>query len=128
LFSSSEAGSEKPSPNVSRNASFQSNSPPTVTISSQVTSSGPPSITSVASSTVSTTSSNGSQLQPQPQQPKQSIKVQKRSKLDNPKTVTTLMGGRGYINWRRSQAIKVTNYNAIITFIWLALLILGWEA
>lgn len=106
-FSSSEAGSERPSPNVSRNASFQSNSPATVTSSSQVMSSGPPSINSVASSTVSS-SSTGSQPQPQPPQPaKQPLKMPNRPKVDNPKTVTTLMGGRGYINWRRSQVQKM---------------------
>jgi len=101
-FSSSEAGSERPSPNVSRNASFQSNSAVAVTSSSQVLSSGTPSIISVASS-----SSLGSQMQfqSQTQTAKQQLKTPNRPKLDNPKTVTTLMGGRGYINWRRSQVV-----------------------
>ena len=46
-------------------------------------------------------------------------------KLDAPKTVTTLMGGRGYINWRRvavekqrtSALAQINNYDAFLV-IW----------
>jgi Rho guanine nucleotide exchange factor 10 len=108
--SSSEAGSERPSPNVSRNASFQSNSAATISVT-PATNSGPPSITSVASSAASSSisSSSSSQQHAAPTashtQPSQS-KTPARPKLDNPKTVTTLMGGRGYINWRRAAVEK----------------------
>ena len=116
--SSSEAGSERPSPNVSRNASFQSNSATTISVT-PASNSGPPSITSVASSAASScmSSSSCSQQQQQQQQQQQNVasashnatsqsKTPARPKLDNPKTVTTLMGGRGYINWRRAAVEK----------------------
>merc|ERR1719266_31656 len=48
--SSSEAGSERPSPNVSRNASFQSNGGSSTVSSPPPTSSGPASITSTTTS------------------------------------------------------------------------------
>jgi Rho guanine nucleotide exchange factor 10 len=106
--SSSEAGSERPSPSVSRNASFQS--------------------TGTTSSVSSLNGAPTQQQQPQPQQQqeqpqqqppplqqsaevsqvvteedkKAASKSAKKRKLDAPKTVTTLMGGRGYINWRRA--------------------------
>ena len=112
--SSSEAGSERPSPNVSRNASFQSTSAAALSAATPaVTNSGPPSITSVASSVASSSVSSSASTSSHPhsvtpashsQQPQG--KTPARPKMDNPKTVTTLMGGRGYINWRRAQVEK----------------------
>lgn len=90
--SSSEAGSERPSPNVSRNASFQSNGgsiaspqPPIAT----PTNSGPASLT-----TLTTTTTHVVRWKDHP------------NKMEAPKTVITLMGGRGYINWRRASVEK----------------------
>ncbi len=117
--SSSEAGSERPSPNISRNASFQSNGAPSSSASSSVmtgpasmpgggaiptpgasastASSGPASLGSLATVTTTTTT--------------QVVKFGKGNHpnsrvLDAPKTVVTLMGGRGYINWRRANVEK----------------------
>ena len=105
--SSSEAGSERPSPNVSRNASFQSTSAATISVTSTTNSnSGPPSITSMASSTVSSSASTNSNNANVTSQQQTASKTPSRPKMDNPKTVTTLMGGRGYINWRRAQVEK----------------------
>ncbi len=107
--SSSEAGSERPSPSVSRNASFQSTG--TTASVSSLNAAPPP---------------QQQQPQPQPQQQQPASPEQqpeaaaaaeeekkasntnsaKRKKLDAPKTVTTLMGGRGYINWRRASVEK----------------------
>ena len=92
--SSSESGSERPSPCVSRNASFQS------------------------------TSSNENPTQPMPPLPKPPSKSE-IPKMDAPKTVTTLMGGRGYINWRRASLEKqrtaalaqINNFDAFLV-IW----------
>ena len=141
--SSSEAGSERPSPNVSRNASFQSNGQP-VTISPLATNcsshtmntsatmnkvEGSNSITS-SSSTISTLSVNSKlnyvskQMHPNPPLPPPTPKAD-IPKLDAPKTVTTLMGGRGYINWRRvavekqrtSALAQINNYDAFLV-IW----------
>jgi Rho guanine nucleotide exchange factor 10 len=103
--SSSEAGSERPSPNVSRNASFQSNSAATTSMT-PATTSGPSSIGSVASSsTASTSSAHAASASAAASQASQG-KAPARPKMDNPKTVTTLMGGRGYINWRRTAVEK----------------------
>ena len=104
--SSSEAGSERPSPNVSRNASFQSNSPAATISVTPATNSGPPSITSVASSAASSSVSSSSHSNATPATQTSQSKTPARPKLDNPKTVTTLMGGRGYINWRRATVEK----------------------
>ena len=141
--SSSEAGSERPSPNVSRNASFQSNGQPMTTsplatncssqaVNTQAT------LTKVAisnlaissSSTSSVSSVNGKpnsigkQMQPNPPLPAPTPKAD-IPKIDAPKTVTTLMGGRGYINWRRvavekqrtSALAQINNYDAFLV-IW----------
>ena len=118
--SSSESGSERPSPCVSRNASFQSNHSCAssgvvthhgggggLTVSSSVAAGQ-----SMTSSTVSQSSSTDHhatssahippmhRLQPVPPLPKPPAKTD-IPKMETPKTVTTLMGGRGYINWRR---------------------------
>ena len=110
--SSSEAGSERPSPNVSRNASFQSNSAATISVT-PASNSGPPSITSVASSVASSSVSSAASTSSHPHNVTMAShsqtsqgKTPARPKMDNPKTVTTLMGGRGYINWRRAQVEK----------------------
>lgn len=95
--SSSEAGSERPSPNVSRNASFQSTSTePSTTTPSEGSGSSPVN-DKAKSETVTkrsndTTKSNGSS--------------KSRKKQESARTVTTLMGGRGYINWRRTAIEK----------------------
>lgn len=89
--SSSEAGSERPSPSVSRNASFQSNGGVVAAAATPTSSSssGPASITSTMTTTT------------------QVVKVKDHpTKLDTPKTIITLMGGRGYINWRRASVEK----------------------
>ena len=125
--SSSEAGSERPSPSVSRNASFQSTG--TASVSSlSFTQPASTSSTSSASSaagsshsqqgqsqesqTTSPTSTTGTQSPPEeveeakkPAGDSNSAKRMKK-KLEAPKTVTTLMGGRGYINWRRTSVEK----------------------
>ena len=101
--SSSEPGSERPSPNVSRNASFQSSngscsvvsSPPPPPLNSN---SGPASITSTCTggglTTLTTTTTHVVRWKDHP------------NKMEAPKTVITLMGGRGYINWRRASIEK----------------------
>ena len=141
--SSSEAGSERPSPNVSRNASFQSNGQPMTTsplatncsshgINTQVATNKIDGGSSVASSssTVSTLSVNSKlnyaskQMHPNPPLPAPTPKAD-IPKLDAPKTVITLMGGRGYINWRRvavekqrtSALAQINNYDAFLV-IW----------
>ena len=141
--SSSEAGSERPSPNVSRNASFQSNGQPMTTsplatnCSSQsvntqatLTKVDISNLTISSSSTSSISSVNckptsiGKQMQPNPPLPAPTPKAD-IPKLDAPKTVTTLMGGRGYINWRRvavekqrtSALAQINNYDAFLV-IW----------
>merc|ERR1712173_149069 len=98
--SSSEAGSERPSPNVSRNASFQSNSGGSVASPPppQQISSGPASITSTTSTALTTlTTTTTTQVVKWKDHP---------NKMEAPKTVITLMGGRGYINWRRASVEK----------------------
>ena len=97
--SSSEAGSERPSPNVSRNASFQSNSGGSVASPPPPpTPSGPASITSTTSTTLTTlTTTTTTQVVKWKDHP---------NKMEAPKTVITLMGGRGYINWRRASVEK----------------------
>jgi len=99
--SSSEAGSERPSPNVSRNASFQSNGGSSTVSSPPPTNSGPTSITSTSTSvaggaltTLTTTTTQVVRWKDHP------------NKMEAPKTVITLMGGRGYINWRRASVEK----------------------
>ena len=141
--SSSEAGSERPSPNVSRNASFQSNGQPMTTsplatncssqgINTHATINKAEAINSVtsSSSTISNLSVNskltyvGRQMHPTPPLPAQTPKAD-IPKLDAPKTVITLMGGRGYINWRRvavekqrtSALAQINNYDAFLV-IW----------
>ena len=141
--SSSEAGSERPSPNVSRNASFQSNGQPMTTsplatncssqpINTQASLTKVDGLHSVAStsSTISVSSVNAistnvnKQMQPNPPLPAPTPKAD-MPKLDAPKTVTTLMGGRGYINWRRvavekqrtSALAQINNYDAFLV-IW----------
>lgn len=141
--SSSEAGSERPSPNVSRNASFQSNGQPMTTsplatnCSSQKATTNSSLSKVDASNSVSSNSSTISilsvncksnfrekQLQPSPPLPAPTPKAD-LPKLDAPKTVTTLMGGRGYINWRRvavekqrtSALAQINNYDAFLV-IW----------
>merc|ERR1719282_1592872 len=99
--SSSEAGSERPSPNVSRNASFQSNGCPS-SISSpappSMLNSGPASVTSTTSTVLTTmTTTTTTQVVRWKDHP---------NKMEAPKTVITLMGGRGYINWRRASVEK----------------------
>ena len=141
--SSSEAGSERPSPNVSRNASFQSNGQPMTTSplatncsshavnthaslskvdgSNQIVPNAP----SVSVASASNKSNYiGKQMQPQPPLPAPTPKAD-LPKLDAPKTVITLMGGRGYINWRRvavekqrtSALAQINNYDAFLV-IW----------
>ena len=140
--SSSEAGSERPSPNVSRNASFQSNGQPMTTsplatnCSSHAVNShvplakvdgGPsslPSASSISTGTFNCPTSTVKQLQPNPPLPPPTPKAD-LPKLDARKTVTTLMGGRGYINWRRAAVEKqrtaalaqINNYDAFLV-IW----------
>merc|ERR1711899_632555 len=99
--SSSEAGSERPSPNVSRNASFQSNGGSSTVSSPPPTNSGPTSITSTSTSvaggaltTLTTTTTQVVRWKDHP------------NRMEAPKTVITLMGGRGYINWRRASVEK----------------------
>ena len=129
--SSSEAGSERPSPSVSRNASFQSTGTASVsslsfqpTTSSSAGSSHSQQGQSQESQTSpSTTGTSGTQSPPEQEPPEcegdkskgsagggggsssNSAKRMKK-KLEAPKTVTTLMGGRGYINWRRTSVEK----------------------
>ena len=63
-------------------------------------------------------------MQPQPPLPAPTPKAD-LPKLDAPKTVITLMGGRGYINWRRvavekqrtSALAQINNYDAFLV-IW----------
>lgn len=101
--SSSEAGSERPSPNVSRNASFQSNGGSTTTICSPAPpmslppNSGPSSISSTATNGAFLTTTTTTQVVRWKDHP---------NKMEAPKTVITLMGGRGYINWRRASVEK----------------------
>lgn len=96
--SSSEAGSERPSPCVSRNASFQSTA--TTSSSSSTTVSDPP-----RSSGASCADSSDQKDAP-PQQESTPPKKKRLAKHEQPKTITTLMGGRGYINWRRTNLEK----------------------
>lgn len=142
--SSSESGSERPSPCVSRNASFQSNHSCAssgvvthhgggggLTVSTSVAAGQ-----SMTSSTVSQSSSTDHhatssahippmhRLQPVPPLPKPPAKTD-IPKMETPKTVTTLMGGRGYINWRRTTLEKqrtaalaqINNFDAFLV-IW----------
>ena len=99
--SSSEAGSERPSPNVSRNASFQSNGGSSSIASPApppLLNSGPASITSTTSTVLTTmTTTTTTQVVRWKDHP---------NKMEAPKTVITLMGGRGYINWRRASVEK----------------------
>ena len=172
--SSSEAGSERPSPSVSRNASLKSqggvsvnslnnnsnpHSLPHHSHHSHGGGSGHESLTSslsspaagAASSSASSSESGHSSLPPlsnshpstplkrcsssssqqqhagsPPSGDANSSAVSKaRKKLDVPRTVTTLMGGRGYINWRRNAGEKqraaamaaVNNFDAFLV-IW----------
>ena len=83
-----------------------------------------------SSSTISNLSVNskltyvGRQMHPTPPLPAQTPKAD-IPKLDAPKTVITLMGGRGYINWRRvavekqrtSALAQINNYDAFLV-IW----------
>ncbi|TRY79106.1 hypothetical protein TCAL_02839 [Tigriopus californicus] len=127
--SSSEAGSERPSPNVSRNASVKSqgtasvhslpqHEPLTPSHSSPLSggshaSSGPSShdgqlnsnsLPATPHKPALKASQSSPAAGPQEAQP---VSVSKaRKKLDAPRTVTTLMGGRGYINWRRASVEK----------------------
>ena len=124
--SSSEAGSERPSPNVSRNASFQSQQSggsgctvsslnpsingPVVSTSSpshhssvQQTTSLP---TPIASPEESSSSSQSTGAVPKASSVASGPSPAARKKQDAPRTVTTLMGGRGYINWRRASVEK----------------------
>ena len=131
--SSSEAGSERASPSVSRNASFQSTGTASVSSLSfqpQTSSASQPNSQGqsqdqtspqAAAGTGSSSNSSGSAT-PSPEQDVEcdadkskaaaaaaggsnSAKRMKK-KLEAPKTVTTLMGGRGYINWRRTSMEK----------------------
>ena len=102
--SSSEAGSERPSPNVSRNASFQSNGGSSTVSSPPPTSSGPASITST---TASSSASAGGALTTLTTTTTQVVRWKDHpNKMEAPKTVITIMGGRGYINWRRASVEK----------------------
>ena len=121
--SSSEAGSERPSPSVSRNASFQSTGTASVSSLSFTQPTSTSSASSAAGSShsqqgqsqesqTSPTSTTGTQSPPEeveetkkPAGDSNSAKRMKK-KLEAPKTVTTLMGGRGYINWRRTSVEK----------------------
>jgi Rho guanine nucleotide exchange factor 10 len=119
--SSSEAGSERPSPNVSRNASFQSNGgngnghPPALQ-QSQSAPVEPQPAAKPAEAPAPTAA-------PKACEPLSSS-AKLRKKLDAPKTVTTLMGGRGYINWRRASVEKqrtaahavINNCDAFLVF------------
>ena len=88
---SSETGSERASPNVSRNASFASNQ------------SSYHSAAEVAASSSSSVS-RGSSCRVNEQQ--RSDQQTDKDKEDKPRTVTTLMGGRGYIQWRSAHVEK----------------------
>ena len=102
-ISSSEAGSERPSPNVSRNASFQSNGGSSTVSSPPPTSSGPASITSTTTSSAAT----GGALTTLTTTTTQVVRWKDHpNKMEAPKTVITIMGGRGYINWRRASVEK----------------------
>ena len=121
--SSSEAGSERPSPSVSRTASFQSTGTASVSSLSFTQPTSTSSASSAAGSShsqqgqsqesqTSPTSTTGTQSPPEeveeakkPAGDSNSAKRMKK-KLEAPKTVTTLMGGRGYINWRRTSVEK----------------------
>ena len=104
--SSSEAGSERPSPNVSRNASFQSNGGSSTVSSPPPTSSGPASITST-STTTSSAAAGGAGLTTLTTTTTQVVRWKDHpNKMEAPKTVITIMGGRGYINWRRASVEK----------------------
>ena len=83
---SSETSSERASPNVSRNASFASNQ-------SSYHSAGE--VPASSSSSVG----RGSSCRVNEQQTN-------KDKEDKPRTVTTLMGGRGYIQWRSAHVEK----------------------
>ena len=106
--SSSEAGSERPSPNVSRNASFQSNGGSSTVSSPPPTNSGPTSITSTSTATAGSGPGPGNgALTTLTTTTTQVVKWKDHpNKMEAPKTVITLMGGRGYINWRRASVEK----------------------
>lgn len=96
--SSSEAGSERPSPAVSRNASFQSGSSTSVVSSpppgpTQTNQNPPPQPSVSGPSSITTLTTTTTQVVRWKDHP---------NKMEAPKTVITLMGGRGYINWRRA--------------------------
>jgi hypothetical protein len=63
-------------------------------------------------------------MQPNPPLPAPTPKAD-IPQLDSPKTVTTLMGGRGYINWRRvavekqrtSALAQINNYDAFLVIL-----------
>eukprot|EP00095_Tigriopus_kingsejongensis_P003352 maker-scaffold787_size97196-snap-gene-0.12 protein:Tk03352 transcript:maker-scaffold787_size97196-snap-gene-0.12-mRNA-1 annotation:"rho guanine nucleotide exchange factor 10" len=137
--SSSEAGSERPSPNVSRNASVKSQgnasvsslphheplAPSLSTPNPSVSEVSPVPVVAGAGSSASMPSTPHkvvkTQSGPTPaQEPIHPSTVAKaRKKIDLPRTVTTLMGGRGYINWRAAhternrlgQAVQIKNNN-----------------
>ena len=83
-----------------------------------------PSASSISTATFNCTASTVKQLQPNPPLPPPTPKAD-LPKLDTRKTVTTLMGGRGYINWRRAAVEKqrtaalaqINNYDAFLV-IW----------
>ena len=139
--SSESGGSERPSPCVSRNASFQSNNScasHTMTSSSSSTSSSAVDTTAAMnggggggtnsypthSSAAVASSLLHHRQQPMPPLPKPPSKSD-IPKIETPKTVTTLMGGRGYINWRRTSLEKqrtaavaqINNFDAFLV-IW----------
>lgn len=102
--SSESGGSERPSPCVSRNASFQSNSSSSQL---QLLNNG---YSCHDAASYSAAASQQQQQRPRnqpvdPPLPKPPSKSE-MPKMDAPKTVTTLMGGRGYINWRRTSLEK----------------------
>jgi len=113
--SSSDAGSERPSPSVSRNASFQSSasgaSSVSTAASSIIVSNGnqPPSAHSTpakantAPAPLRQTQSAAANSAA-PAKPPDGTQTRRSKKADAPRTVITLMGGRGYINWRRVTA------------------------
>jgi len=104
---SESGGSERPSPCVSRNASFQS----TNSTGSHATSNlinGYHHHHHHHHDAAGNASSSGQAMPPvrvMPPLPKPPSKSE-IPKMDAPKTVTTLMGGRGYINWRRTSLEK----------------------
>ena len=113
--SSSDTSSEYASPSVSRNASFISNR------SSFIGSIGPASIVEapapVGTGGVVTNNGTGLRRRPSCRQP-----VRSSSKLNDgspgQRTVTTLMGGRGYIQWRKGVVQAGVNNSDAYLVIW----------